>query len=311
MKFMNSIVRAYHMAGFKLRAASPEILVVTGVVGTVVGAVMACKATLKLDDILDEAGETIENVNKASENESLKDKYTPTDRKRDLAVVYIQTGVKVAKLYAPAAFVAGVSVAGILAGHTILRKRNIALAAAYATVDKGFREYRKGVIDKFGETVDREMRHGIKAVKLMETVTNEKSGEPKEVETMVEGVGKAPSDYARLFEEGNFNWDKGGNMEYNLQFLRAQQQYANNLLQAQGYLFLNEVYEMLGFEPTKAGRVVGWIYDPKNPVGDNFVDFGMRVVHETNETSDYRDDWDRAVLLDFNVDGNIFERVKW
>lgn len=311
MKFMETITRAYHMAGFKFRAISPEILVVTGVVGTVVGAVMACKATLKLDDVLDEAGETIENVNKASEDESLKDKYTPNDRKRDLAVVYIQTGVKVAKLYAPAAFVVGVSVAGILTGHTILRKRNIALAAAYATVDKGFREYRKGVIDKFGETVDREMRHGIKAVRLMETVADEKSGESKEVETMAEAVGKAPSDYARLFEEGNINWDKNGNMEYNLQFLRAQQQYANNLLQAQGYLFLNEVYEMLGFEPTKAGQIVGWIYDPKNPVGDNFVDFGMRVVHEPVDTDNYGDVWDRAVLLDFNVDGNIFERVKW
>ena len=100
-------------------------------------------------------------------------------------------------------------------------------------------------------------------------------------------------------------------MEYNLSFLRSQQQYANDLLQSNGYLFLNEVYEMLGFKPTKAGQVVGWVYNPKNPVGDNFVDFGMREVYRMNETSDFVEDWDRAVMLDFNVDGNIFDRVNW
>ena len=320
MKFAENIKRALHMAGFKLRAASPEILIVTGVIGSVVGTVMACKATMKLDGILAEANDSIERVNKAAQDEALKEKYTEDDRKRDLAICYAKTGVKVAKLYAPAAVVIGASVASVLTGHSVLRKRHIALAAAYATVDKSFKEYRERVVDKFGDAIDAGLKHDIKAVELDETVTDEKTGEPKEAKKLVDAADKfEPNEYARYFLEGNPNWDKGGNMEYNLSFLRSQQQYANDLLQAQGYLFLNEVYELLGFKPTKAGQVVGWVYNPKNPVGDNFVDFGMRKVYVLNDGSaatsllDVRsqEDLEPAVLLDFNVDGNIFDRVNW
>lgn len=145
MKIAENMKRAFSMAGLKLRLRSPEILVVTGVIGAVAGAVLACRATLKLDEILDEAAENVERVNKAAEDEALKERYSETDRRKDLAVIYAKTGVKLAKLYAPAALVMGASVAGVLTGHGILRKRNVALAAAYATVYKGFKEYRKGV----------------------------------------------------------------------------------------------------------------------------------------------------------------------
>ena len=311
MKFAENIKRALHMAGFKLRAASPEILIATGVIGGLVGTVMACKATMKLDDILAETANSVERLNKAVENKTINE-YTENDRKHDLAVCYAKTGVKIAKLYAPAAIVIGASVASVLTGHSVLRKRHIALAAAYATVDKSFKEYRERVVDKFGDAIDAGLKHDINAVELDETVTDEKTGEPKETKKLVDAADKfEPNEYARYFLEGNPNWDKGGNMEYNLSFLRSQQQYANDLLQAQGYLFLNEVYELLGFKPTKAGQVVGWVYNPKNPVGDNFVDFGMREVYRPSETSDFIEDWDRAVLLDFNVDGNIFDRVNW
>lgn len=310
MKFAENVKRAFHMAGFKLRVHSPEILVVGGVVGTVVGAVMACKATMKLDNILSEAGETVERINKAAEDESLKEKYTPDDRKRDLAICYAKTGVEIAKLYAPAAVVGGLSVASVLTGHSILRKRNLALAAAYATVDKSFKAYRKAAVDKFGEAVDRELSHNIKAVEVAETVTDEKTGEPKEAKRTVEAATEWVNNaYARLFMEGNPNWER--DMSYNLQFLKTQEQYANDLLRARGYLFLNEVYEMCGFKPTKAGQVVGWAYDPKNPVGDNYVDFGMREIYKLNETGDYIEDWERLVLLDFNADGNILDSAKW
>lgn len=319
MKFAENIKRALHMAGFKLRAASPEILIATGVIGGIVGTVMACKATMKLDDILAETANSVERLNKAVENKTINE-YTENDRKHDLAVCYAKTGVKIAKLYAPAAIVIGASVASVLTGHSVLRKRHIALAAAYATVDKSFKEYRKRVVDKFGDAIDAGLKHDIKAVEINETVTDEKTGEPKEAKKLVNAADKfEPNEYARYFLKGNHNWDKGGNMEYNLSFLRSQQQYANDLLQAQGYLFLNEVYELLGFKPTKAGQVVGWVYNPKNPVGDNFVDFGMRKVYVLNDSSavtsllDVRsqEDLEPAVLLDFNVDGNIFDRVNW
>ena len=318
MKIPNNITRAFHMAALRLRVHSPEILVVTGVVGTVVGTVMACKATMKLDDILSEAAENVERVKtaetgtfpKASDSSETVN-YTEDDRKKDLAVCYVQTGVKVAKLYAPAAIVMTASVVSILTGHNLLRKRNLALAAAYATVDKSYRLYRKGVIDKFGEAVDREIC-GVKPVEVTDTVTDEKTGEPKEVKRTVDAVKTdiLPNAYARLFTEGCKGWKK--DLDYNELFLNAQQRYANDLLVS--HLFLNEVYDMLGFDATKAGQIVGWIYDPKKPSGDNFVDFGIREVsyldNAKTEAIDYCDKvYDVGYILDFNVDGNILDRI--
>lgn len=167
------------------------------------------------------------------------------------------------------------------------------------------------MIDKLGEAADREFRHGIKAVELAETVTDEKTGEPKEIKKSFDGFDpdKLPNGYARLFNETNPNWNR--NPSYCEQFLRVQQQYANDLLRAKGYIFLNDAYKLLGFPETKAGQVVGWAYDKKNPVGDNFVDFGIREVRKECEASDFEDDWERAYILDFNVDGNILDAAKW
>lgn len=314
MKIKENITRAFHMAGLKLVKRSPEIMVVTGVIGAVVGTVMACKATLKLDGILSEAGENIERVNTAKtgtfpkvSNPEVSITYTEKDRKRDLAIAYIQAGVKVAKLYAPAALVMSASVGAIFTGHGILRKRNVALAAAYATVDKSFKEYRKGVIDKFGSACDDEMKRGIKAVEVTETVTNEKTGEPTEVKKTVDGVDRnyIQSEYARQFDKNSRFYNK--NPEYSRTFLDSQQQYANDLLRSRGYLFLSEVYGMLGFKPTKASQCVGWIYDKKNPSGDNFVDFGIREAYEIVDCT--VGDYNRVFLLDFNVDGSILDRI--
>lgn len=321
MKISNKVTRAFHTAALRLRVHSPEILVVTGVVGTVVGTVMACKATMKLDDILSEAVENVERVKKAeigtfpkASDPSETVNYTEDDRKKDLTIAYVQAGVKVAKLYTPAAVVMTASVASILTGHNLLRKRNLALAAAYATVDNSYRLYREGVIDKFGEAVDRDIRHGVKPVEITDTVTDEKTGEPKEVKRTVDAVdvfegisgGHHLSEYAKLFEAGCKGWKK--DMDYNELFLKAQQQYANDLLISRGHLFLNEVYDMLGFEATKAGQIVGWTYDPKKPSGDNFVDFGIREVCDTHGL-EFEENWEPAFLLDFNVDGNILDRI--
>ena len=87
-------------------------------------------------------------------------------------------------------------------------------------------------------------------------------------------------------------------------FLLRQQNYANDLLKSKGHLFLNEVYDMIGIPRTKAGQVVGWIYDEKNPVGDNFVDFGIIDIHKERNRA-FMNGYEKNVLLDFNVDGNI------
>ena len=294
---------------FSLKKHSPEILVVAGITGTVASAVMACKATTKIDTILDETERSVNTVHHYMKDPAMIEsgRYSEEDGKKDLAIIYTQTAVKMIKLYAPSVALGALSLTCILASNNILKKRNVALAAAYATIDKGFKEYRSRVVERFGETVDHEIRHNIKAQTFEETVTDE-NGKTKKVKTKVD-IAETPniySDYARFFDEASSYWEKDA--EYNLMFLRAQQQYANDKLRANGRLFLNEVYDMLDIPRTKAGQVVGWTYDDKNPTGDNYVDFG---IYNTNRavTRDFVNGYERVILLDFNIDGNVWDNM--
>lgn len=305
---MTKVTGTVSKVGFKFKKYSPEILIVAGVIGTVASAVMACKATTKVSEILDETKDNVSKIHDCAADQGLVEsgQYTPEDAKKDLAIVYVQTGVKLAKLYAPSVALGVLSIGSILASNNILRKRNVALAAAYATVDKSFKEYRNRVIERFGKEIDRELKYNIKAQKIEETVVDEETGKEKKVKKTIEVVdpNHMYSEYARFFDDGCKGWEKDS--EYNLMFLRAQQQYANDLLRSRGHLFLNEVYDMLGIERTKAGQVVGWVYDPENPVGDNYVDFGMYDINKP-KARDFVNGYERVILLDFNVDGNIWD----
>lgn len=307
-ELVKTVSSSINKMGFQLKKHSPEILMVAGIVGTVVSAVMACKATTKVSEILENSKNTIDTIHDCQENEAMADQYTPEDAKKDLAIVYIQTGIKLAKLYAPAVALGTLSIASILASNNILRKRNVALAAAYATVDRTFKEYRNRVVERFGEQVDKELRYDIKAKKIEKTVVGEDGKEKKVKETIQVAGIPGYSDYAKFFDSSSPAWEK--NAEYNLMFLKAEQNYANDRLKARGYLFLNEVYERLGIPPTKAGQIVGWIYDPDNPNhnGDNYVDFGLYDIHK-EKTRDFVNGYEEVILLDFNVDGPILDRV--
>lgn len=303
-KFMNTLTRSFHKANFKLKKHSPEILIVSGVIGAVASAVMACKATTKLSSVLNESKHEINVVHDYVENEGYSEDYTEEDSKKDLAILYVQAGLKVAKLYAPSVILGVLSITSILASNNILRKRNIALAAAYATIDKGFKEYRGRVVERFGEELDKELKYNIKAKKVEETVVD-KNGKEKTVEKTVNVADpNLYSEYARFFDDGCNGWTKDS--EYNLFFLKQQQAWANDILKERGHLFLNEVYDMLGIPRTKAGQVVGWLYDEKNPVGDNFVDFGI-YDYNRPKCRDFVNGYERTILLDFNVDGNIWD----
>lgn len=301
---------------FKLQKHSPEILVVAGVIGTVVGAIMACKATTKVNSILESASSDIDAIHDCMENKSLTEDYSEEDGKKELMAVYAQTAVKFVKLYAPSVLIGALSITSILASNNMLRKRNVALAAAYATIDEGFKKYRNRVIERFGEQVDRELKYNLKVKKFKEKEVDPETGKEKKVEKTAFVVNPSDiSDYARFFEkytvdeDGNSivnpHWDE--NNEYNLMFLKAQENYANDLLRAKKRLFLNEVYEMLGLPRTKAGQIVGWVYDSDNPKTDSYVDFG--IYSDNLSYSDYVNGFDPAILLDFNVDGNIWEKM--
>lgn len=305
-----SITRAFHRTALKFKKHSPEILIVAGVAGTVTSAVMACKATLKINDIVEEAKVTIDKIHDGVENKKhTKDGelYTEEIAKKDLTLVYAQTGVKIAKTYAPAIILGTLSLAAIISSNNILRKRNVALSAAYMAIDKGFKQYRGRVVERFGKEVDRELRYNIKAKEVEERVVDE-NGNEKVVTTKVGVVDpNGYSDYARIYDDGNPGWDKDPSLS--LFYLKQQQSFANDKLRAQGHLFLNEVYDLLGFKRVPYGNVVGWIYDEENPIGDNFVDFGIYDINN-EKARDFVNGRERVIVLDFNVDGPILDLIQ-
>ena len=306
-KIANDISRKLNRVGFKLKKHSPEILVVSGVVGVVTSGIMACKATTKLSSILDETKETVEKIEEVAANpDMVSEEYTQEDAKKDKVIVYTQTGLKIAKLYGPSIIIGTLSIGAILTGSNIFRKRNMALAAAYATIDKSFKEYRGRVVERFGEDMDRELKYNVRTEEFKEQVEDE-NGKKKTVKNKIDVVNPNEiSEFAVMFDDGCNGWTK--DPESNKVFLLHQQNYANERLQKKGHLFLNEVYDMLGVPRTKAGQMIGWIYDEKNPTGDNYVDFGIFNTYKT-ANRDFVNGYERTILLDFNVDGNILNNM--
>lgn len=293
---------------FKFKKHSPEILIVAGVVGTIASTVMACKATTKLEGILKQTKNDVETIRDAMENGIIGEDYTKDDGKKDLTIVYAHSALNIAKLYAPSVALGALSIASIITSNNILRKRNMAIAAAYATVDRSFKDYRGRVVERFGKEIDQQLRHGVRVTEVEETIVDEK-GREKKVKKNINVVDiDEYSEYARFFDAACEAWED--NSEYNLVFLRAQQQYANNLLRTKGHLFLNEVYDMLGIPRTKAGQVVGWVYDEEHPTGDNYVDFGIYSAYQES-SRDFVNGYESVILLDFNVDGDILDSFQY
>ena len=304
-EIINTITRKTHKLGLSLQKHSPEILVTTGVIGVVASAVMACKATTKVHDVLEEAKTQIDSVHQVVEDESItEEKYSKDDAKKDLTIIYVQTGIKLVKLYGPAVILGGLSIASILASNNILRKRNVALAAAYTAVDNSFKEYRNNVVDRFGEELDKELRYNVKAKTIQETTVNDKGEEETEEKVVKVAEKQKYSDFARCFDAGCRGWTK--DPEYNLMVVRRAEDWANEKLKADGYLFLNEVYDLFNFPRTKAGKIVGWIYDEEHPER-NYVDFGIYNLTD-EQCRNFVNGYERSIWLDFNVQGPILAR---
>lgn len=309
-EIVNKMTRSLHKVGFKFKKHSPEILVTVGVVGAVASAVMACKATLKVNEIMDETKENVEMIHdcvgkglKTSDGEE----YTQEVANKDLAIVYVQTGWKLVKLYGPSVALGVASIGCMVGSNQILRKRNIALGAAFTAVDKSFKEYRGRLIERFGKDLDRELRFGTKAKQVEETVIDENGKETTVTKTVeVVDPNVTHSIYSAVFCEGNAGWTK--NAELNKVFLLQQQNYANDKLRLNGVLTLNEVYDMLGIQRTAYGQLAGWVYTEDSSIGDNFVDFGIFDVCDEKKC-DFVNGFERSIILDFNCIGNILDYI--
>lgn len=291
------------------RKHSPDILVGFGIASGIIAMYLTAKASYNLKDEkdLEDAKNKLEAL-KDKRDISTTTEYPEMDHRKDVAALYLETGIKIGKLYLPAVGFGVLSVSCILASHGILNRRNVAIAGAYNLISEGFAEYRERVKNELGVDADKRFRFGETEEEEEEVVTEQSGNSKKIVRKVVKYDSSLKSDYARFFDEGSQMWRNDANL--NLYFLKSQQNYFNDQLRIRGHVFLNEVYDALGLPRTKAGSVVGWVYsdDPNKNIGDGFIDFDIYNA-ENGPGRDFVNGYNKAVLLDFNVDGIIYDLI--
>ena len=317
----SKVVTIGSKALLKVKKFSPEILIGAGIISIAAGTVLACKETLRADEVLDGHANKMFAIEEAKER--CPESYSEKDELQDKVTTYVQTGVGFAKLYWPSTVLIVGGVVCLLSAHGIMKRRNAALAAAYAVIDKAFKGYRGRVVDELGKDKDYHFMYDTEYQTVTEEVTTEdgkKKKVKKEIQVAKENHGE-PSMYARYFEKQQWNYDDGtytGSSQwcqtptYNASNLVLKCGVLNDQLRARGYLFLNDAYEELGFPRTKAGQVVGWIW---NGDGDNRISLGPTVDKLVDKNtpaaeSEVLHRHDESILLDFNVDGVILDLLK-
>jgi len=275
---------AANRAMLTTKANSPTLMFGAGVGLVATGTILACRATLKVSPVLDDMKEDVEGVKRdLGETEGYQ---------KDLAYAYVKGVAHIGRLYALPIGVTALGISSLTGAHVTLTRRNTALTAAYAASTRALEEYRARVLDTIGEEKERNLAHGA----VIQAVENEDGTKTKAALADPSKV----SIYAKFFDEYNVNWEK--NAELNRLFVTCQQNYCNMVLQSKGHIFLNEVYDMLGLSRTQAGQIVGWVYDGE---GDNFVDFGILDIGR----EDFVNGQERSILLDFNVDGIVYDQL--
>lgn len=291
----NKVSQAVARTAFKTSKHSPAILFVTGVVGFGATVVLASKATLKVGDELDHIQKDLIDA----ENPRLGKTMSEQEVLHTKAYIYAKGAGRIAVLYAPAVTTGFVSLACFTQSHRILTRRNAALGIAYAGLEKAYREYRARVQQEIGHEREREIFYSSEELELVEDT---KSG-PKKV--LVKRHGGHPlSPYAVLFDSTNENWVDA--QEFRFLTLKSSQKWCNRILKRDGHIFLNTVYEELGFDHTSAGALVGWMLDGE---GDGYVDFGFEDPERADRFLDFVLGKEGAVWLDFNVDGEIWGKI--
>lgn len=277
---------------FTVKKYSPEILTTVGIAGMVGTVILAARATLKLEDIVEwaEANKRILDAREITEE------YTERDRLKDYAHLYIHILLELSKLYGPSVILGVSSIASILGAHGIMRRRNVALLAVVKTLETSFNEYRKRVIEEFGEEKDRDFRLGLRDEEVVDEETGKKT-------TRKVRDPNTHSRYSRFFDDQSSVWTKDA--VYNQFIVTQAQNYFNDLLKVQGFVFLSDVYVKLGFPQTEESRIVGWLMGGD---GDNYIDFGVYNIDDDRKRA-FVNNNERSILLDFNVDGVISDKI--
>lgn len=306
-KVSTSAAKFAGRAEFTIKKNSPEILLGAGIVGFVGTIVLACRATCRADEVLEFHRRKIKDINDAKEIADADPEgemsYDVEIYRQDKAIRYLKTTGSLAKLYAPTIAVGTLSLACILTSRNIMQKRYLGVVAAYNGLSAAFEEYRKRVRDEYGEGLDKHFRYGTTYDELPVYDENgKKTKEKEQVEKTETGMVMQTDDSCRFFDSSNPNWDK--NPTFSMMWLRGQQNILNDILHTRGHVFLNEVYDALGFPHTPQGAVLGWI----DGEGDNCIDFGL---YDPNKESVRRfvNGVDNVIMLEFNHDGVIWDKI--
>ena len=311
MDLSKTLVKIFGPLEFFVKKHSPEMLVGVGIIGVIGSTVLCCKASMKAEIVLINHRDKMGLIERAEKYQTEDNPYSDKDKKKDLTVAYTQTAVDFIKLYGPSVTLGLLSIACIIGGHGLLKKRNVAIMAAYKALEEGFASYRQRVIEEHGAQKDYMYCHNLREETVTTTEVGEDGKEHKVKQTVLIPRGPAsPSIYAKYFEEGgSTEWSRQHG--YNLAFLRTQQTFFNDLLRIKGHVFLNDVYRALGFDDTEFGAVVGWRvprekHSDQEYTGDTYVDFDLENPY--NHTF-LNGDNSAAVRLDFNVDGIIYDKI--
>jgi Family of unknown function (DUF6353) len=301
MSFFDSVKGAVKVAkagraALVAQKYAPQILLGAGVIGVVTTTVLASKATLNLEAVLDKHREDIDVVNEAAHIKT-SEEYPSTAHKRDLTLIHLRTFKELAKLYALPAGLGILSISMIIGSHGIQYKRNVAAVAAYQTVQTQFAKYRARVAKEYGYEKDEEFARGYN----VERVVSEDGTEVTNV--TIDGVKLDETLY--FFEPSNVNWKNSP--EYNLNYVRAQETFANQRLSARGHLFLNEVLSDLGLPHTKEGAILGWVLDEN---GANHIDLGIVDCQSPSSRVFGADgEMGECIMLEIKTDGIIWNLI--
>ena len=306
-KISTSAAKFAGKAEFTIKKNSPEILLGAGIVGFVGTVVLACRATCRADEVLEFHRRKIKDIEDAKEIADADPEgemsYDIEIYRQDKAIRYLKTTGNLAKLYAPTVAVGALSLACILTSRNIMQKRYLGVVAAYNGLSAAFEEYRKRVRDEYGEGLDKHFRYGTTYEELPVYDENGKKTKEKEQVEKTETEMVVPNDdTCRFFDSSNPNWDK--NPTFSMMWLRGQQNILNDILHTRGHVFLNEVYDALGFPHTPQGAVLGWI----DGEGDNCIDFGLYDPNKENVRR-FVNGVDNVIMLEFNHDGVIWDKI--
>lgn len=297
----------FNRTKFWTKKHSPEILIASSIVSMFGAVVTAIVATSKLDKTLEPINKEIEEHRNAIKEDTEHAK----EHKKELVKTYVKAGLKVSALYLPTTLFFTTGMTCIFGSHKIMKGRNLALAAAYTTLENGYNAYRQRVKDKYGEDAEEKLYKDIHKEKV--EVIDAKTGKVKTVTKEVPHCDKE-SYYDVMWDCGQLGWCD--NAVQNFEWLMLQQAYFNDRLRRQGYLFLSDVYSHLGFDVNylgtkraEASRVLGWIYDPLDKTRDNYVSFGLTQPGTNIALPKVAAQIEKngcGFWLSFNVDGDIF-----